>query len=330
MVTGCSGFIGCWVGRRLADEGHEVAGLDRAEPPNEFKGQSFCGCDILDAEALRSVMRKCRPDAVIHLAARTDLNEKHDIGGYAANIDGVRNVIEAVRHTPSIRRAIFTSSQLVCQVGHVPTEMEEYYPNTLYGQSKVLTERIVKDADGGGVEWCIVRPTTVWGPGMGPHYQRMLALIKEGRYFHCGRGKLRKSYSYVGNIAHQYLKLLASPSETVNRHTFYLADYEPLSLRDYASDLARELGAKPIPTVPILIARALGLVGDVLGVIRGRGFPFNSFRLNNILTEYVFDLTPTQRVCGHLPFTYQQGVHETAAWYLAARAIPKGPGSASG
>lgn len=268
-------------------------------------------------------MREYQPGAVIHLAARTDLNEKHDISGYAANIDGVRNVIDAVCHTPSIRRAIYTSSQLVCKVGHVPKAMDEYCPNTLYGQSKVLTERIVKDADGGCAEWCLVRPTTVWGPGMSPHYQQMLALIKERRYFHCGRGKLRKSYSYAGNIAHQYLKLLAAPTETVNRHTFYLADYEPLSLREYANDLARELGAKPIPTVPVFVAKALGLVGDSLGVIRGRGFPFNSFRLNNILTEYVFDLSPTQRVCGHLPFTYQQGVHETAIWFLRAVAHPK-------
>ncbi|MCX6924753.1 MAG: NAD(P)-dependent oxidoreductase [Verrucomicrobia bacterium] len=324
LVTGSSGFIGRWVCSQLLARGHEVAGLDKAPAPDESISAVSYLCDILDGPRLGAIMREYQPDAVIHLAARTDLNEKNDIGGYAANIDGVRNVIDAVRHTPSIRRVVYTSSQLVCKVGHVPREMDEYCPNTLYGQSKVLTERIVKDGDGGGVEWCLVRPTTVWGPGMSPHYQQMLALIKQGRFFHCGHGKLRKSYSYAGNIAHQYLKLLAAPSEAVNRHTFYLADYEPLSLRDYANDLARELGAKPIPTVPVFVAKALGLVGDFLGVVRGRGFPFNSFRLNNILTEYVFDLTPTHCVCGPSPFTYQQGVHETAAWYLRTLALHRG------
>ena len=323
LVTGSNGFIGRWVARRLNDEGFEVIGLDTAKPTTGQGVKTNYGCDILDAKHLRAILMECKPDSVIHLAARTDLNETRDISGYAANIDGVRNLVDAVRQTPSIRRVIYTSSQLVCKVGHVPGKMDEYCPNTLYGQSKTLTERIVRELDGGGVEWSLVRPTSVWGPGMSPHYQRMLALIKDGRFFHCGHGKLLKSYSYAGNIAHQYFKLLTAPSEIVNRQTFYLADYEPLSLRDYANDLARELGAKPIPTVPVFVARALGVVGDFLGLIRGPGFPFNSFRLNNILTEYVFDLTPTQRVCGDLPFTYQQGVQETAAWYLLDKAVPQ-------
>ncbi len=61
------------------------------------------------------------PDALVHLAARIDLDEKTDLAGYAANIEGVQNVMAAVRLTPSIKRAIWTSSQLVCRVGYVPT-----------------------------------------------------------------------------------------------------------------------------------------------------------------------------------------------------------------
>jgi hypothetical protein len=46
-----------------------------------------------------------------------------------------------------------------------------------------------------------------------------------------------------------------------------------------------------------------------------RGFPFNSFRLRNILTQYQFDLTAAKAVCGPLPYTIEQGVKETAAWF---------------
>ncbi|MFK9714751.1 NAD-dependent epimerase/dehydratase family protein, partial [Escherichia coli] len=83
------------------------------------------------------------PDAVVHLAARIDLDEKTDLSGYTANIEGVENLVEAIRRTPSVRRVIWTSSQLVCRVGYVPTSDTDYKADTLYGKSKVRTEEIV-------------------------------------------------------------------------------------------------------------------------------------------------------------------------------------------
>jgi nucleoside-diphosphate-sugar epimerase len=179
-----------------------------------------------------------------------------------------------------------------------------------------MTEKIVREEDGGGVEWCLVRPTTVWGPQMSPHYQNMLRFIRKGKYFHCGAGKLYKSYSYAGNIAFQYLKMLLAPTEMIHRQTFYLADYEPLSLRDYTNELARVMNAPSIPTMPLLIARAIALAGNGLNVIGFRRFPFNSFCLRNILTEYRFDMSKTRQVCGELPFSFDDGVKATAEWYL--------------
>src|SRR6185503_17868585 len=103
----------------------------------------------------------------------------------------------------------------VCRVGYVPKADDDYRPSTLYGQSKVRTEQIVRAADGGGVEWCIVRPTLVWGPGMGPHYRRFFRMITEGRYFHVGAKPLYKSYGYVGNVAYQFAKLLEADRSVI-------------------------------------------------------------------------------------------------------------------
>lgn len=317
LITGSSGLIGRWVIDRLKKEGCQVIGLDKDPPSLPTSVNEHIICDILDRSALISEFQRVSPDALIHLAARIDLNETRNLNGYAANIDGVRNVIEAVRQTPTIRRVIYTSSQLVCRVGYVPASDTEYCPNTLYGQSKVLTEKIVREEDGGGVEWCLTRPTTVWGPHMSPHYQHMLRLIKKGLYFHCGKGKLFKSYSYAGNIAYQYVRLLRAEVVSMHRKTFYLADYQPLSLRDYADGLAREMRASKIPTVPIAVARLLAATGDILNACGFRRFPFNSFRLNNILTEYIFDMSSTENVCGPEPFTQEHGIKETAQWFLS-------------
>lgn len=317
LITGSSGLIGRWVADQLKKEGCQAIGLDKAPPPLPLSMDEHIICDILDRKALISEVRRVSPDVLIHLAARIDLNETRNINGYAANIDGVRNVIEAVRQTPTVRRAIYTSSQLVCRVGYVPVSDTEYCPNTLYGQSKVLTEKIVREENGGGVIWCLTRPTTVWGPYMSPHYQNMLRLIRKGLYFHCGKGELYKSYAYAGNIAHQYARLLTAEVANMHRKTFYLADNQPLSLRAYADGLAREMGAPRIPTVPIALARLLAVTGDALNACGLRSFPFNSFRLNNILSEYVFDLSSIEVVCGPEPFTQEQGIKETAQWFLS-------------
>jgi nucleoside-diphosphate-sugar epimerase len=314
LVTGSSGFIGRHMVTALKAEGHWVAGLDKRKDYLVESEDTHFVCDLLDGETLKRSLCAATPDAVIHLAARTDLEEKRSLSGYAANIDGVRNLVNSISATPSIRRCIYTSSQLVCPVGYTPRSDSDYCPNTLYGESKVLTEKIVLETDGGGPEWCLVRPTTVWGPGMNPHYRRFFELIEKGRYFHVGNKPLYKSYSYVGNIVYQYKQLLTAPKEKIARRTFYLADYRPIDLMAWADAFQRALGAPPIGRLPKGAARVLASVGDGINMLGWRRFPFTSFRLNNILTEYCVDLTLTESACGSLPFSVEDGVRATAEW----------------
>jgi nucleoside-diphosphate-sugar epimerase len=310
LVTGSSGFIGQALVRQLKNAGWEVAGLDKGSGAT-----TDYVCNILDAARLNEAVREFSPDALVHLAARIDIDPKANLAGYAANIQGVRNLIAAIRLAPSIKRVIWTSSQLVCRVGYVPRSDTDYAADTLYGESKVLMEQMVRQQDSEEAEWCIVRPTTVWGPGMSPHYQRLLQLIQRGYYFHVGHNPLRKSFSYIGNIVFQYLRLLEAPANLVHRKTLYLADYEPLDLLAWCDEFQRELQAPPIPHLARPLATAFAYCGDAVNAVGITRFPFNSFRLHNILTEYQFDLAATEAVCGPLPFTIGQGVKETAAWF---------------
>jgi GlcNAc-P-P-Und epimerase len=322
IVTGSSGFIGGHLVQELSAGGHEVLGIDLTRPARPVPRTMVRVVDLLDRDSLMSTFAEFRPEAVVHLAARTDLQEGRHLAGYAANTQGVDNLVTAIRASPGVRRAIYTSSQLVCRVGYIPRSDDDYQPSTLYGESKVRTEQIVRATDGGDVAWCIVRPTLVWGPGMGQHYQRFFRMVAQGRYFHVGKKPLYKSYGYVGNVVHQYKRLLGADADAIARRTFYLADYQPLSLRAWADAFQRRLGAPPIKSVPEPIARAGATVGDALNRLGWRRFPYNSFRLGNVLTEYVFDLTPTRDVCGPLPCSVEEGVEATVRWLQEERIVP--------
>jgi nucleoside-diphosphate-sugar epimerase len=276
-------------------------------------GVEYALVDLLDRDRTLSALKEASPDHVVHLAARTDLDGLTE-GDYADNTIGVENLLAAIRAVPGIHRAICTSSQLVCRIGYRPAHEEDYAPTTAYGRSKVRTEQIWRAADGGGTVWCLVRPTTIWGPGMSAHYLRFFRMIRDGRYFHVGGGPTYKSYGYVGNTVQQYLRLLDAPREKVQRRMFFLADYQPFALEDWTNAFQLAMGAPRIRTVPRGLAGAAAKIGDLINLAGFQEFPFNSFRLNNVLTVHQVDLTATREVCGAPPFTMAEGIEETVAW----------------
>lgn len=297
--------------------GHTVFGLDTRVPLALIPGIEHHICDLLDAGAVQRTIDGIRPDAVAHLAAVTHIYGT-SLADYAANIVGVENLSKAIARNAQVQRTVCTSTQLVSTIGHQPRSDEHYNPTTVYGESKVRTEQIWRSSDGGGTTWCLVRPTTIWGPGMNPHYLRFFGMIRRGRYVHVGRDAVRKTYGFVGNTIHQYAQLLLdAPAASIHRRTFYLGDYEPIDLRAWADGFRDALEAPHIRTVPVTLARAVARIGDIVNAIGFDRFPLNSFRLRNVLTASVLDLAATEAVCGPLPYSLQDGIAQTAAWLRA-------------
>jgi hypothetical protein len=149
---------------------------------------------------------------------------------------------------------------------------------------------------------------------MNDHYLKFFRMIRDGTYRHVGSGPTLKSYGYVGNTVFQYIRLLEAPADAIHRRVFFLADYEPIALEAWADAFQVALGAPLIRTIPVSVARAAARLGDLVNFLGVKRFPFNSFRLNNVLTAYRVDLSSTRAVCGDLPYAMADGVAETARW----------------
>lgn len=311
LVTGSSGFVGKALTDTLVAQGHEVCGFSR-----QARQQTITG-DLLDPASISRAIDAFQPEVIYNLAAETDLKGGAR-DGYAANTVGVENLLDAIERSESVRRVVWASSQLVCKPGRPPAHDTDYSPEGGYGESKVLAETMVRTRGGGGKEWVIFRSTTIWGPGMSPHYAGILGLIRRGLYFHVGRRPLMKSYSYIGNLTGQLATLGTAPAELVNGRTFYLADSDPIDLRAWADGFARRFN-RTIPTLPESLARALAWAGDTL-TRAGLRFPLTSQRLENMLTEYVYDVRPIDMVHGRTRIGMDEGIRKTADWYLEAGA----------
>lgn len=310
VVTGGSGFIGTNVVERYRSAGLPVTNLDASPPRNPAQHDTWQRVDVLDRDALVSAVREFEPTHLLHLAARTDL-EGTTVADYAANTTGVENAIEAVRATPSLERVIFASTRLVCEIGYQPKAEDDYRPTTPYGESKIVGERLVRDA-GLDVSWTIVRPTSIWGPWFDIPYKNFFQAIARGRYVHPRGTDPQKSFGFVGNTVHELDALASEPA--LEGRTIYLADYPPLRLWDFATRVQRELGVKPVRQVPLPLLRSLALAGDGAQRLGYSNAPLTSFRLDNLLTEMVHDTEPLRGVAGELPYSLDAAIAETVAW----------------
>jgi nucleoside-diphosphate-sugar epimerase len=314
LVTGGSGFIGTNVVDAFLKDGCVVLNVDVAPPKIPALRASWRQTDILDAAALQKAFTTFQPDLVVHLAAKTVLNERTDLGHYAANIQGVQNVIDAVQAAGSVERTFFASSRLVFRLGHVPKDDLDYHPSTLYGLSKVRGEQLVRLAGDGLGTWTIVRPTGIWGPWFGVPYRDFFRSIERGSYVHPSGRDARKSFGYVENTVYQLQKLaVCSPSE-VHGRTFLLADYPPLSVRSWATLIQEALGARRIRSVPIPMLKAVALGGDALERLGLRHAPLTSFRLNNLTSDMLYDTSSLEELVGSLPYSAAEGVERTVAF----------------
>jgi nucleoside-diphosphate-sugar epimerase len=233
---------------------------------------------------------------------------------FAANIDGVKILINVASETPSVEHVVFTSSLLVCKMGYIPKHDTDYQPSTMYGESKVRGEQIVREAKDLSYAWTIIRPISIWGPWCKEPYKNFFKAVAQGWYFNIGSGHYKRSLGYVGNTVHQIYQLLLAPIEKIDKKTFYVADDNPADLYDMANMIRQAVGARNIRHIPLWTAKLAAKVGDFLKIAGWRHVPLTSFRLNNILTEYIFDMRPIMEVSGSLPYALKTGVEKTVQW----------------
>ena len=116
LLTGHTGFKGSWLSLWLQALGAEVIGYALEPPTNPSlfevaevgSGMTSIIGDIRDLDKLQAVFIKHQPEIVIHMAAQPLVRYSYvnPVETYSTNVMGTVNVLEAVRHCPSVKAVV--------------------------------------------------------------------------------------------------------------------------------------------------------------------------------------------------------------------------------
>jgi len=318
LITGGSGFIGINAVQRFLERQASLLNLDRHPPEPTSHLPFWQKADLLDGATLAEKIQAFQPTHILHLAARTDCVEDTTVeDGYKENTEGTSNLLKAIAGCPSIQRAIITSSQYVCGPGYQPRSDEDYLPATVYGASKVITEKLTR-ASHLPFAWTLIRPTNVWGPWHSRYEREFWRLAHRGWYVHPGGAPVRRAYAFVGNILDQIEQIFALPEAQVHKKTFYVGDATD-DIWNWAAGFCRGLYGRNPCRVPRPILKILGKAGDLISLLSGRRFYIDSTRVRSMTTDYPVDMTETFRILGRGRSDLNEGIKQTIAWLHDSR-----------
>lgn len=143
LGTGLNGLVGSRV-------------VELLSPKYEFESVSrSTGVDIQDPNSIRTAVENSNADVVLHMAAKTNVDgcEEDRAAGkdgeaWKINVDGTRNVTEAVREFG--KKLIYISTDFVFDGKKEGQYSEEDEPNPIcwYGQTKCDGEKVVESLEG--------------------------------------------------------------------------------------------------------------------------------------------------------------------------------------
>ncbi len=315
LVTGANGFVGKALCANLLGAGHEAWGLVRS--PGScipgvrewvLSGPDFCGVDV-------AWPRDVRFDTVLHLAARVHMMRDaatDPLAAYrATNVEGMLRLARAAAHA-GVRRFVFLSS--VKALGEIEPsrpwrEDDAPVPVDPYGRSKLEAERALQifceSPDSGGMQWVILRPPLVYGPGVRANFLRLMQAIDRGIPLPVGRAIAPRSLVYLDNLA-DALGHCAFDARAAG-NVFHVTDGEDLSVHALVGRLARLLGrpARRV-AVPVALLRSLA---KILGRRDEIDRLVSPLRLDSGKLRKLLDWNP--------PYSVDAGLAATVTWYRA-------------
>ena len=259
-VTGANGFVGTALCASLAARGHEVVSVVRHAPTGAAAPTVIEIGDIGPMTDWSKAVIGC--DVVVHLAARVHVMKETsaDPTTQFRNVNTVATCNLALAAAQAgVRRFVFLSTVKVNGEFTLPGrpfhETDIAKPQDAYAESKYAAEEGLKALTTEfGMEWVIIRPPLVYGPGVKANFAALANAVRRG--WPLPLGAIRNSRSLVGidNLVDFIASCVFHPNAA--NQTFLISDGLDLSTPELVRKIAQACRVTArVPAVPLFFLR---------------------------------------------------------------------------
>ncbi len=318
LVTGANGFVGAPLVQALLNKGYLVRATSRVltedSKDNRCNAIEHYRFDLSDNDPdYKGLLENV--DVVVHLAARAHVISKpgENVSDYnKINTIGTERLVNAASAI-GIKRFIFLSSikvngekNLSDEKGKILAfnEGDDPRPQEAYAKSKLKAEDVIrKICRESKMDFIILRPTLVYGPGVRANFFSLINAVKKSYPLPIASIKNKRSLLYVGNLIHAITLSVGYP-EKANR-TFLVCDTD-ISIPQLVRKIASLLGKRVLLfNFPVNCLKILG------------SFAGKRPMIDRLTDSLLADNRSLRKNLNWKPlYSFDEGLQETLDWYL--------------
>ncbi|KAB2810324.1 dTDP-glucose 4,6-dehydratase [Phaeocystidibacter luteus] len=321
LITGGAGFIGSHVVRRFVKRypDYHIVNLDALTYAGNLENLKdienrpnyhFVKADINDANALRDVFEKHRPEGVIHLAAESHVDRSitDPLAFVKTNVIGTVNLLNAARelwgeNLDNKRFYHISTDEVYGTLGETGLFMETtaYDPNSPYSASKASSDHFVRAyGETYDLPYVVTNCSNNYGPN---HFPEKLIPLFINNIVNMkplpvyGDGNYTRDWLYVIDHA-RAIDLVFH--EGVTGETYNIGGFNEWKNIDLVKVLCKQMDEK--------LGREVGTSEGLITYVKDR--PGHDRR-------YAIDATKINEELGWEPsVTFEEGLKETIDWYM--------------
>ena len=245
FITGHNGFIGGYMVDRLQHQ-HELVFLEH---------------DLRDHASVAEQLFRENPDVIVHLAARTEVQDSfyEQITFSEINYVGTVNLIEAAAKLPKLKNFVFASTMEV--YGWQPIsdlirdgkeeeiiafdETTQPNPNAPYAVAKYACEKYLEYAHRAyGLPFTAIRQTNAYGRKDNDFFvteQIITQMLKNPNEINLGYGEPYRNFIHIDDLLDVWQTVIENPDKCQGE-IFCIGPDNAIKIKDYVDLIASKIG----------------------------------------------------------------------------------------
>ena len=282
LVTGCAGFIGFHLTKKLLLENHHVLGIDnlndyydvnlkkrRLKQLFNSKNFKFYKVDLIEKQKIKEIFKNNNIDFIFHFAAQAGVRYSIDHPGkyIDSNIIGFYNLIENIKNYKVKRFFYASSSSVYGENKNFPlNEKENIFPKNIYGLSKKINEEIGFIFNKYyNTKLIGLRFFTVYGEWGRPDMMMMKYIdcfYKKKIFYLNNYGNHSRDFTYIGDVVNILYLLLKKHKKLKSYDLFNICSNKPINLKKIISFMKKNKIHPKVKKVSLQKADILKTHGD--------------------------------------------------------------------